>query len=82
MTVNYETTGYWSDWLLEDIQCAPSQFSFRIFTWLFVVYILKEKLAQNHTMTSQKFCEFGFPFLLQITEKSFLIKKFRAIVLL
>ena len=51
------------DCLLEGIQCAPSQFSFRTFTWLFVVYILKEKLAQNHSMTSLKFCEFGFPLI-------------------
>ena len=47
---------------VEGIQWAPSQFSFRTFTWLSLTYILKYKLAQNHSMTSQKLCEFGFPY--------------------
>ena len=31
------------------------------FLCIFFMYILRYKLAQNYSMTSQRFCEFGFP---------------------
>ena len=45
---------------LEGMQWAQSQVSLRSFTWLSLIYFLKYKLAQNHSMTYPNLPEFGF----------------------